>query len=825
MTPSKSKSSPSEASNGKTTSVTPKVAKVTRNGTTKSDSGSLFPAQKPASPAPKPSSPVPKSSSPVPKPRSLVERSPKSAESKPPIKSNATPEKQQRTPKGSDLQAKLDGLGVDLKKTREQLASMEQEKIQVVEELKEAKRLTDEANGKLQEAIVAKKRAEESSEIEKFRAVELEQASIEAAQTRQEHLKELESIRNQHALDSSALLSVTEELQKVKLELANATNAKKIALREADDAKRIAETNGEKVEVLSREVSHLKSLLDSKLDDMNKEAAEMIKKLNVEINALRLELERAKLAEERLPKMEALVEQLQMEVADAKKTKFDTFKQVDELQKELASYKNKLKEANQSEKFAIESLAITMKKMEEGTALLQDAETEIYVLKGKIESMEIEVGDYKNDLKESDKKFDLSQQEAVSLEKTVDLLKAELKKLEEEKLQVLSNNKGSASDIERLLEEKNKLIDELNTSKDEGEKVRKAMEGLASALHEMSTEARENQERLLVKQSEIEEAHLQIEQLNSELKNIEERYVVMLDEARYETVCLKKTVERFETETNNSSTEWETKEVNFINAIKKSEDEIDSLKVEMGKVIDLLKVAEREAQAAKEEGAEMLSRLRQDESAAAAARKLAEEAKADALRLKEILLDKENELQSITQENDDLRIREKVALQKIEELTTMLEEATSKRAEESIKSLKSENEYGLVPNTTQETNTHEKTVDIPKAEVPSWKYDNDPNDEWKSKEENEKENKNGEDEEDPTNAMLKDLASEKDQDEESDEDFDSKMDGLAYEQISGMESMDNGAMSPSKNQQQKKKKSLYKFGNLFKKKGSHKIDK
>ncbi|WOK93698.1 hypothetical protein Cni_G02398 [Canna indica] len=87
---------------------------------------------------------------------------------------------------------------------------------------------------------------------------------------------------------------------------------------------------------------------------------------------------------------------------------------------------------------------------------------------------------------------------------------SQLKKLEEEKLQALNKVKFVASYIDELSEEKNKLIDELKTSKDELQKVKETMEVLASALNEMSTESRENQERLLEKQAEIEDARLQI---------------------------------------------------------------------------------------------------------------------------------------------------------------------------------------------------------------------------------------------------------------------------------------------------------------------------
>lgn len=133
-----------------------------------------------------------------------------------------------------ELQEKLDAIAEDLKKTRAQLAFVEQEKVQAIEELNEAKRLTNETNEKLAAAIVSKKMIEDRLEVEKVRADELEQESIEGARKKEEHQKELESVRNQHALDGSALLSMTREFQKVKLESTNANIAKNTALSKAD---------------------------------------------------------------------------------------------------------------------------------------------------------------------------------------------------------------------------------------------------------------------------------------------------------------------------------------------------------------------------------------------------------------------------------------------------------------------------------------------------------------------------------------------------------------------------------------------------------------
>ncbi|KAG1359389.1 WEB family protein, chloroplastic [Cocos nucifera] len=801
----------SDTPNNKTRPATPRVSKLGRAGSTRSESAL---------------------SSPLQKPRLSVDRSPKSVESKPATKTRST-DKQLRTLKGSELQAQLDVSQEDLKKAKEQLASVEQEKIQVLEELKDAKRLADDANEKLKEASVAQKRAEESFEIEKFRADELEQVGIEAAQKKEEEWKKvLENIRNQHAVDVSQLLSVTQEIQRVKHELEMATEAKNSALSHADDAMKIAEINAERVELLSGEVNRLQSLLGSKLEAVNNEAAEMVKKLDSEVDALKQELERTKAAEEKLIEMVSFSEGLRIELADAKKAESDSTMLAEEWKKKAGLLDIQVEELKQSEKSLSDSLAPAMKQLEESNALLEDAESEIATLKGKMESLEIEVARHKTDLDESHRCLYLAQQEALDIVKMVEVLKSKLQTLEEEKLQALNNEKDAASNIESLMEERNKLIDEVNIARDEGEKVKKTLEGLASALHEVSSEARETQDRLLTTQAEIEDAHAQIERLKSALKNTKERYEVTLDEARYEIVCLKKTVERLETEAKSLSGEWEDKELNFVTAIKRSDEELASLKVEMAKVVDALTGAEREAKAAKDDASQMITKLREAESKVTAANEAAEEAKAESLRLKESLLDKENELQSITQENDDLRIREAAALEKVKELSALIAEATAKKTEENGELSNSEKDYDLLPNTSESSdiNANESEAEKMKSETPSGKLEGCWTEEPKPKEANGNGDQNDEEESlkvkmwESCKVVDKDLASEKEHGAESiDDDQDSKIDSGSSDQINGLiENMDNGATSPTKLQQQKKKRALlHKFGSLLKK-GNHK---
>jgi vacuolar-type H+-ATPase subunit I/STV1 len=139
----------------------------------------------------------------------------------------------------------------------------------------------------------------------------------------------------------------------------------------------------------------------------------------------------------------------------------------------------------------------------------------------------------------------------------------------------------------------------------------------------------------------------------------------MLDEANYERVCLKKTVERMEAEAKNTSEEWQSKEVSFVSSIKKSEEEIGTMRVEMDKVVEKVQDCENR-------NAELEEKLKELEAQVEEANRAKDEAKAEALSWKEKLLDKENELQNIKQENDELQVKESNASEKLKELSSVL---------------------------------------------------------------------------------------------------------------------------------------------------------
>ncbi|XAR71524.1 hypothetical protein NMG60_11017837 [Bertholletia excelsa] len=839
---SKSKSSLSEPSNNKASPATPRVNKLSR-GVTKPDADSHSPLQNS---------------------RLSVDRSPRSVNSKPVINRRspkpATPSDKQpaRLVKGSELQAQLSAAQEDLKKAKEKLVLVEKEKAQAVEELKEAQRLAEEANEKLREALVAQKRAEENSEIEKFRAVEMEQAGIEAAQKKEEEWqKELESVRNQHALDVAALLSTTQELQRVKQELAMTCDAKNQALTHAEEATKIAEIHAEKVEIISAELVRLKSLLDSKLETEANENNRLVSQLKSEIKTLKEEVEKVKFYEDKLAEKEVSIEQLNVELEAAKMAESYAHNLVGELKKKVEDSETQAEEASRLERSASESLESVMKQLEGSNDLLHDAESEIVSLKEKVGLLEIAVSSQKGDFEEAEHRLVKANEEAAEMAMKVEYLKSELETLKEEKAQALSNEKLAAVSVQTLLEEKNKLINELETSRDEEEKSKKAMESLAAALHEVSSEARDVKEKLLSSQVENENYEAQLEDLKLVLKATSEKYETMLDDLKREIDILTNSIEQSKHEYQRSKAEWEEKELHLMNCVKQSEDDSSSMQKEMSRLVNLLEETEQEALATKEYEAQLKNTLNEAEAEMIYLKEVIGEAKAETMRLKENLLDKENELQNAIQENEELQAREADSLKKIHELTKLLEESlVKKQAEENGELSDSEKDYDMLPKVVEFSEQNgdgredKLKVELPpqKCELPvkenpvmenNISYDEKVQSgipEVKNSDGNPKDNECKEKEVDSVEVDFKmwesckigdkDFSPEIDPEQESfEEELDTKVEtGETYDQVNGLsstENFDNGGSSPSKQQHQKKKKPLLrKFGSLLKKKST-----
>ncbi|KAE8782581.1 WEB family protein [Hordeum vulgare] len=416
------------------------------------------------------------------------------------------PDKQLR--REIELQSRLESAHEDLKKAKDQLSFVVGEKDRLVGELNEAKRVVDEIHEKLQDALMAKRWAEEATEIEKFRADELQQAGIDESQKRDEEWqREVESVRSQHAADLETLVTTTEELERFRRELSMAKEAKKAALGHADDAIKIAEVNADKVEILSDEVIRLKGLLDSSAaaeESKNSETEAFVKNLESEISVLKGKLEEAKVPEERLADMEKLTEELKAQLADAKKAESEVHQQFEEWKNKAGSLEMELEEGNLSEKAKSDTLISMEEELDKTLSILQDRESEMEVLKGKTTTLEIEVARLSTEINESSDHLDASQQELFGLQTTIDVLKNKLEAAEEVASEALNNEKTANANIVILTEEKIKLINELNDTRDREEKERRVVEDLTAALSEASGKAEEAHERFLKKEDDYE---------------------------------------------------------------------------------------------------------------------------------------------------------------------------------------------------------------------------------------------------------------------------------------------------------------------------------
>ncbi|CAN4099170.1 unnamed protein product [Withania somnifera] len=682
-------------------------------------------------------------------------------------------EKPTRIMKPSELQAELNVAQEDLKKAKEMLALVEKEKVQALEEVKEAQKLAEEANEKLREASVDRKQAEDNSEIEMFRAVDMEQVGIEAAQKKEEEWqKEVEAVRNQHAVDVAALLSTKQELQRVMRELAMACEAKNQALSNAEDAAKIAETHAEKVEILSAELVRLKSLLDSRSSWNETEMNEKISWY-----------------EGQLVEKEAIMKQLNADLEAAKMAESYAHKVLEEWKKKIEELNAQAEEARHLERSASATL--------ESIAYLEE----------KVGILEMSMVSQKSDLEDSEHHAQMAREEASELRKKVDSLMYDLETLKEETIQAMENEKLVAA-----LEEKKKDF-------------KKAMESLASALHEVSSEAREAKERLLSNQTEHEHYETQLEDLKLALKATEEKYESMLDEAKEKLDVLTNSIEQSKDGLQKWKAEWEEKELHLISCMNKTEEENASMEKEINRLVNLLEEAKEEASAKKDEEAYLKNSLKKSESEVTFLKEVLGEAKDESMRLKERLTDRENEVQNFVRENEDLLSREAASLKKVEELSMLLEESLAKNETEASGELSdSQKDYSMLTKKVKFSDQMEK----PKMELPPYQSEQ-PVDEKPEVVKitshnqalkaakvvynsigklNELENKEKENDNLATSEHKM-----WEREAEQEEKLELKADGK--------ESYENGGTSPTKQQNQKKKKPLFhKFGNLMRKKST-----
>ncbi|CAL5419996.1 unnamed protein product [Camellia sinensis] len=223
--------------------------------------------------------------SPNPESRTPKGRSPKVAERKSPR--SPVPELQKKRPsKLSELESQLVQLQEELKKAKDQLSSSESWKKQAQQEAEEAKKQLAAMSAKLDES---QQQLMELCASEEDRVQELRKISQDRDRAWQ---SELEAVQKQHSMDSTALSSAINEIQKLKIQLDRVSESESA---QAD----YAQSAHAEIQNLRMELSETLSLVENLKTQLSDCRESEARALEV-VSKTRMQLEMAKTAEETL---------------------------------------------------------------------------------------------------------------------------------------------------------------------------------------------------------------------------------------------------------------------------------------------------------------------------------------------------------------------------------------------------------------------------------------------------------------------------------------------------------------------------------------------
>ncbi|XP_066330751.1 putative WEB family protein At1g65010, chloroplastic [Miscanthus floridulus] len=196
---------------------------------------------------------------------------------------------------------------------------------------------------------------------------------------------------------------------------------------------------------------------------------------------------------------------------------------------------------------------------------------------------------------------------------------------------------------------------ELKLAVESEEKCKKAMDDLAIALNEQTTEARETKAKLSLVQAELNNARVEVESLKASLESTEGKLQLALEEA-----------ERLKVESDELAAASKEKERGLVDCIKLFEEDLSKGKEENDKLIESQRVV-------RDENSRLREMLKHAVGEANVARESLEIARVENSRLNEQIFEKESILQSIKQEYESLKISEAAAQSSIKELKDMID--------------------------------------------------------------------------------------------------------------------------------------------------------
>ncbi|OIT01292.1 PREDICTED: interactor of constitutive active ROPs 2, chloroplastic-like [Nicotiana attenuata] len=424
-------------------------------------------------------------SSPNPATRTPKDRSPKVVGRRSP----RSPVIEKRPSKVSDLEAQLAQLQEELKKAKDQLNSSESLKKRAQQDADEAKKQLAIMSEKLEDS---KKQLLELSDSEEARLLELRKISQDRDRAWE---SELEAIQKQHELDSAALASALNEIQKLKIQLDRVADSEATQAHHAESAH--AEIQSLRFEL--KETLTLAEKLRNQLNDSKESEAcslEEVSKAQMQLEVskmtedtlrseglkamdacrtLSLELEKSK---DRVASLEELVSKLQSSESSVAAEGNGVTVEADELKAEVSELRAALEasERKYQEEYIQSTLQIrsayelvertkseSIQREAEWEAKLNEAKSEVQDLKEKLMNKEVEllnISDENKGLSHSaDKEFELAAQLKKS-ESILGDLRGNLLDKENELQSLMEENEVLKSEIGKRESESTKMSDE-----------------------------------------------------------------------------------------------------------------------------------------------------------------------------------------------------------------------------------------------------------------------------------------------------------------------------------------------------------------------------
>ncbi|KAL4353124.1 hypothetical protein GQ457_06G008180 [Hibiscus cannabinus] len=239
----------------------------------------------------------------------------------------------------SELEAQLNQLQDDLKRTKDQLTASESWKRRAMQEAEEAKQQLSEMSAKLEES---EQQLLEISASEDDRVQELRKISQDRDRAWQ---SELEAVQNQQKMDSAALASALNEMQKLKAQLEKAYESEAIQIKHSE----IQKLRIELTETLAL-VEKLKSEITS-CRESEARATEVVNKTEMQLEAANKTIEELR---SNATKGTEAYNKLSLELEESKARVKSLEGLVSKLQEELVSNSSRHGEKEETEKLETE---------------------------------------------------------------------------------------------------------------------------------------------------------------------------------------------------------------------------------------------------------------------------------------------------------------------------------------------------------------------------------------------------------------------------------------------------------------------------------------